>query len=823
MNDIIEALEDFYYDHQRGIIATIIIIIGILIGYIVFLLLYNPIKIKFEGEDYKVKATKTTTLEYKAIGYDKNTKDYPLTWEVSGGNLNKAEGQEVVWELPTDAGTYTITAICGETKLSNSVTVLENVLIDSVENYEITSIDTDMDGLTDEYEEGISKTDPKNPDTDSDNVMDGDEVLLKLDPNLADSKSDGTNDDQRELTYKFTDKVTNTTIEIKGTGNLTKTTVDTFQTDSLQKLKEMASPLYYLYTNASTIKSMQVTLKYDKEQVANRGLKEDSLSVYRLDEVDNKFVKLDSKLNKEDSSVTTQIKENCKLFIADSSTMKDRIATELMFVIDNSGSMYSKEQIADSSENDVDFKRLSTANKMIDKLKGEYKFGIGKFTFNYENLAELTEDKEYVKTQIDSIRNATEKFTGTYIGEALYGGVEQFPEENKSGSRRYVILLTDGKDTEEVKGYSKDRVKQAIEEANRKGIKVFTIGLGNEIDKEMLSNIATQTNGKFYYASNADILDSLFEVIAAQMNYDFIDNNNDHVDDSILLADSGFITKRDGFSFDNIPIKNELNGSTYGMALFSKLYYEGNLPKTLSEMTVKVANSDKVVKANGFNSSDMKLEGTLYENKIDKLEFLSDMPKDFRAGGIEKSLLKIKSDYKTTLVNSGFQIYSQAYNKSKAPFSNYEGYILDMDSNNFKNGMTSKAKGYFRAITRLDILKYRDEIISFKNNSDKAMIKLKDELSKGKTCVLKLNDSYSVNAIRLIEDNSNPNKFRIEVYDSNVAGVTKYIDCTRSVVSNFKTADGASKEVVKNYIYGFTYQGKPVDVKVSLPNVDEKL
>lgn len=819
MNDIIDALEDFYYDHQRGIIASIIIVIGILIAYIVFLIIYNPIKIKFDGEDYKILATKPTELVYKAIAYDKNTTDYPIKWEVSDGNLSSNEGSEVRWELPSNAGTYTISAISGNKVLTNSVTVLENILVDSLEDVEVISSDTDMDGLTDEYEENVSRTDPKNADTDGDGMMDGDEVLLGLDPTLASTKSDDLNDSERELKYKFTDKETNVTIQIVGSGNLTKTTVDAYETDSLQKLNEMASPLYYIFSNAK-IKSMDVKIKYNKETLAKRGLKEDSLSIYKLDEGANKFIKLDSNLNKEDSSISTQIKENCKLFIADSSTMKSRLTTELMFVIDNSGSMYSKEQIAESNENDVNFKRLTTANKMIDKLKGDYKFGAGKFTFDYTNLAELTTDKEYVKSKIDSVKNSTERFTGTYIGEALSSGLKQFPDENKTGARRYMILLTDGKDTENVSGYDRDRTKNAIEEAKKKGVKVYTIGLGKEIDKEVLKNIATQTSGKFFYALNADILDNLFEVIAAQMNYDFIDNNNDHVDDSILLADSEFITKRDGLSFDNVPLKEDLNGCTYGMSLLSKLYFEGILPRSLSQMTVKVANSDKVVKAKGFESNDMRLEGSMYENSIEKLEFLSDSPKDLRAGGLEKSVLRLKNDYKVALTAAGFETYTQAYKKSKSKFNNYENYILDMQSDKYINGMSDIGKGFFEAIARLDILKYRDETISFKNESDKAMRYLKQTLLQSKPCLLKLNDTYTVSATKLIEDNSNPNKFRIEVYDPNVSGVIRYVECIRSVVSSFKTEDGASKEIVKNYIYGFTYNNKPVDVKVSIPNVD---
>jgi len=52
--------------------------------------------------------------------------------------------------------------------------------------------DTDSDGLTDAYENLVSKTDPNNPDTDGDGVSDGDEVLIyHSDPKNQDSDGDG--------------------------------------------------------------------------------------------------------------------------------------------------------------------------------------------------------------------------------------------------------------------------------------------------------------------------------------------------------------------------------------------------------------------------------------------------------------------------------------------------------------------------------------------------------------------------------------------------------------------------------------------------------
>ncbi|MDA7920062.1 hypothetical protein N9B36_05660, partial [Akkermansiaceae bacterium] len=56
-------------------------------------------------------------------------------------------------------------------------------------------VDSDTDGLSDGYEEIISKTEINNPDTDNDGLVDGDEVnVYSTNPNSTDSDSDGFTD-----------------------------------------------------------------------------------------------------------------------------------------------------------------------------------------------------------------------------------------------------------------------------------------------------------------------------------------------------------------------------------------------------------------------------------------------------------------------------------------------------------------------------------------------------------------------------------------------------------------------------------------------------
>lgn len=55
-------------------------------------------------------------------------------------------------------------------------------------------LDTDGDGLTDDQEVNVHKTDPTNPDTDYDGLIDGDEKAKGTDPKKADTDGDGIKD-----------------------------------------------------------------------------------------------------------------------------------------------------------------------------------------------------------------------------------------------------------------------------------------------------------------------------------------------------------------------------------------------------------------------------------------------------------------------------------------------------------------------------------------------------------------------------------------------------------------------------------------------------
>ncbi|MDB4454616.1 LamG domain-containing protein [bacterium] len=97
-------------------------------------------------------------------------------------NLGGSASSFEISSLPDNEGTWSVTVTNSEGSIEQSF------------EYRLYA-DSDSDGLSDGYEEVISKTDINNPDTDNDGLGDGDEVnTYSTNPNFPDSDSDGFTD-----------------------------------------------------------------------------------------------------------------------------------------------------------------------------------------------------------------------------------------------------------------------------------------------------------------------------------------------------------------------------------------------------------------------------------------------------------------------------------------------------------------------------------------------------------------------------------------------------------------------------------------------------
>lgn len=858
---IIEKIKTFVIKYKKQLAIVGSCCFALILGLVLFNNLYDFTKISWDKEtgDINVTHTEPTTLTLNVLAYDKEERQITdIKFETNDGNI-VADGTTVKWELPKKEGRYSIAAIAPSgKKITKEVKVIKlndadsNTLSgmikrevddttadndkDGLTNAKEKELgtnpnlaDTDRDGISDYYEINVTKTDPLKADSDNDGINDGDELDLGLDPLKSDSKGDGIKDGERELTYTIDNEKLGVELSITGNGNIASSTIDVFSNSTFSDMNGLLDKIYNFYTNG-TIKSATVKIKYDLKEITAQGLTEDNLTLYYFNEETKQLEEIPTTVDKENKLLIVTLKHFSKYVIGDKNTVLTNLDSEIMFVIDNSVSMYSLQQMIDAGYNastgaignDTQFKRLSLTNKLVDMFTGNYKFGVAEFSGNYVNLKKLTDSKTDVKESVNSMKsNWSSNANGTNIITALESGINEFSSDK---SMHYLLLLTDGKNTEGSLSRNKNTI---ISNAKEKNVKICVIGIGKEIDTNDLNDIAESTGCDYYNASDSSALDEIYSLVGADINYNYVDTDGDNKVDGMIQADSGFIVNRDGFSFANFNSNKSPGGHCYGMATFAMLYYKKELPMSLGYAD-KSTMFQQGQASNGYDLKNTYFAsyGKLYDFKTSNQTltyYLYEAPGDYR-DRIENDTWMIKKEYYDNLINIGATISVKNYDSKDKDFSKYQSAMINIDDEKFESAVKKDDSQVLSAIWRLFILQLEDARTSFASDPDKAFEELNSGLSSGTPLVTSVAGNHAINSIRLIQDINDSNKFKIEVYDNNYPGETRYIEVTRSKFNKFQLNFTAW---TNEYEYTFKYDTdndgvmEELDVGLNYPNVNK--
>lgn len=147
-----------------------------------------------------------------------------------------------------------------------------------------------------------------------------------------------------------------------------------------------------------------------------------------------------------------------------------------------------------------------SVKSFIDQMGGSDVAKIFKFADDVKGFPEeFTSVKRDLKDSVDS----------DFEGKAtdLYAAVQQAVQETKAfqgedaNIRKAVVVVTDGSD----KGTDSNVTKSAvIQEAQEKDVPVFTIGIGDRIDLDVLRDMANKTGGQYYEAGATDNLKNIY-------------------------------------------------------------------------------------------------------------------------------------------------------------------------------------------------------------------------------------------------------------------------------------------------------------------------
>ncbi|TXC90913.1 VWA domain-containing protein [Metabacillus litoralis] len=404
--------------------------------------------------------------------------------------------------------------------------------------------DTDLDDITDQVE--INKgTDPTKYDTDEDNLSDSQEVPLGFDPTKQDTDGNGIIDGNEVIPVQTEPNKFNTnefvvpsvTIHSAAEDGMS-TTITSLEGDAVlnDQIPGYIGPAYEFNSDVQ-FSNAEMTFTYD-ESVVSEDFKPE---IFYYNEDLKRLERLENQVhNPENNTVTTTVEHFSKYILLngqkwdevwekeirppdldDSGKVKN---LDVVFSIDSSGSM--------SSMDPQELRKYATKN-FVDALRDTDRSAVVDFDDDGRITIDLTIEKEKVKMKIDEIDSSG----GTNLYDGIKTAVDAFDEQSKDHTK-YVIFLTDGD------GYWNE---DALEYAKQEGVIIYTIGLGNGVNRTLLERIATETQGKYYFATDANQLDEVLKDTAG----DTVDYTKDEDLDGIpdYLEEGGLLRSGEGKTF----------------------------------------------------------------------------------------------------------------------------------------------------------------------------------------------------------------------------------------------------------------------------------
>lgn len=862
-----ERIVSFFNRYKKQIIISSCSLFILIIGLVLFNNLYGFVNFSWNKnyKDYQLEYVSPTTIKLGFHLSDQTDLD-AIKIDTTCGNTER-DGTDIEWDLKESTGKCEIVVSYKLRKLKKEFQIInfnsseeellleehidpnsdEDLDLDGLTNREETeyqtnllSSDSDLDGLDDYYEINVSKTDPNKKDTDTDGLSDYDEIELNLDPLNSDSKQDGMKDGERTLTY--TKNIDNVSLTITGTGNIASSIIETQGNTKISEKNGLIDKLYSLYT-AGTINNATITINYTDQELKQYGLNEDTLSIFYYNESTSQYEKIDTVQDKEKNTLTATLNHFSYYVVGDANEVQETSSSQVLFILDNSWSMYSNEQYEEITGKeyfgepldgfDKEGLRFQLTGNLIDRLgKKNYQIGLSEFRSDYKNAVEIGNSIDNIKETLNSMNgNFITSTEGTNINNALTKGMREFSDDSDN---KYIVILTDGQDTK----LSESRIQNIIETATKNDIKICTVGFGDASYNVALSNIANGTGCKFYSSSNALGLTELFESISAELDDNLVDLNGDSEVDGILSADSGFVVNRDGFSFPNYGTNLSGGGHCYGMATFAELYYKKVLPLKMDTITLKNVQSypydlNGTYFENYSNLYDYKLQTNLLKYTFGHDYFGEETPSDLRT--LSDTRLLFNEVYKNEIeAGNMYDIIETETSLSPEQqlahwgvnYESAESLQLNEDKMQESSTISNDDLQLFNAIyagfiRQHDTVEYSsgmDIILWLRNALGTEEISYNGRAGFINILTTRLNNKeapvisssytggfHAINAISLIQSTSNPNEYSIGVYDNNYPGEKRYV----KIVCNDTVCLTEANEYYSN-------SGQPIRITPSL-------
>lgn len=174
----------------------------------------------------------------------------------------------------------------------------------------------------------------------------------------------------------------------------------------------------------------------------------------------------------------------------------DRCPITVAMVLDASGSMLGQKNKS----------TIGAAREFVQGMDGVRDRAAVLWFHDDDTLVQpMTNDKTLLTLAIDSLPAAGT----TAAWDAAWSGISELVANSTVfDSCRAVILLTDGIDNSSIRG-----LNDVIAYARLHGVRVFTVGLGVDVNSVALAHLAFQTGGRYFGVDNPDMLAQIYQEI----------------------------------------------------------------------------------------------------------------------------------------------------------------------------------------------------------------------------------------------------------------------------------------------------------------------
>ena len=187
---------------------------------------------------------------------------------------------------------------------------------------------------------------------------------------------------------------------------------------------------------------------------------------------------------------------------------------DVMLAIDRSGSMREEDKIGQAK---------LAAQQFIKRLSPNDQVGIVSFASEASNPPDqtLTGESSRATRVADRIDIHTDGLQFTNIGDALRRSIDEMATlRHNKDARPIIVIMTDGvpnrptkADGKSDEAYAANYAMQIATEAKKDNISVYSIGLGSDLNIDLLTSIATKPE-QFYQAASGADLGKVYQQIA---------------------------------------------------------------------------------------------------------------------------------------------------------------------------------------------------------------------------------------------------------------------------------------------------------------------